>query len=53
MTVTPNEINTIRPSVEQSRGKVLAYGLGLGYYAFHAAQRADVTSVTVVEKSPL
>lgn len=52
MTVTPNEINTIQPAVRESRGKVLTYGLGLGYYAFHALLRDDVTSVTVVEKNP-
>lgn len=52
MTVTPNEINTIRPAVAQSRGRVLTYGLGLGYYAFHCLLRSDVESVTVVEKNP-
>lgn len=52
MTVTPNEINTIQPAVRQSRGRVLTYGLGLGYYAFHALLKKDVTGVTVVEKNP-
>ncbi len=52
MTVTPNEINTIRPAIEASRGKVLAFGLGLGYYAFHALLRPEVTQVTVVEQNP-
>ena len=52
MTVTPNEINTIQPAVQESRGKVLTYGLGLGYYAFHCLLKEDVSSVTVVEKNP-
>ena len=52
MTVTPNEINTIQPAVRESHGKVLTYGLGLGYYAFHCLLKEDVTSVTVVEKNP-
>lgn len=52
MTVTPNEINTIRPAITQSHGKVLTYGLGLGYYAFHCLLKEDVSSVTVVEKNP-
>ncbi len=52
MTITPNEINTIQPAVRESRGKVLTYGLGLGYYAFHCLLKDDVTSVTVVEKNP-
>lgn len=52
MTVTPNEINTIQPAVARSRGKVLTYGLGLGYYAFHCLLKEKVESVTVVEKNP-
>lgn len=52
MTVTPNEINTIQPAVQESRGKVLTYGLGLGYYAFHCLLKEDVESVTVVERNP-
>ena len=52
MTVTPNEINTIRPAVLESRGKVLTYGLGLGYYAFHCLLKAEVERVTVVERNP-
>lgn len=52
MTVTPNEINTILPAVQASHGKVLTYGLGLGYYAFHCLRKDDVSSVTVVEKNP-
>ena len=52
MTVTPNEINTIQPAVRKSRGKVLTYGLGLGYYAFHCLLKKDVESVTVVERNP-
>ena len=52
MTVTPNEINTIQPAVRKSWGKVLTYGLGLGYYAFHCLLKKDVSSVTVVEKNP-
>ncbi len=52
MTVTPNEINTMREPIRKSRGKVLTLGLGLGYFAFHASQKEDVSSVTVVERDP-
>ena len=51
MTVTPNEINTMQACLRETRGRVVAYGLGLGYYAFHALLSGDVTSVTVVERS--
>ena len=49
MTVTPNEVNTIRPMAEGSRGRVLCCGLGLGYFAFHALLNPAVSSVTVAE----
>lgn len=49
MTVTPLEINTIRPCIEAAHGKVLAYGLGLGYFAYMASIKAEVKSVTVIE----
>ena len=50
MLITPNEIETMRPAVRAARGRVLAYGLGLGYFAYMAARKEDVTSVTVVER---
>lgn len=52
MTVTPNEVETMREPITHARGKVLTLGLGLGYFSFHAAQKDTVTSVTVVEKDP-
>ncbi len=52
MTVTPNEINTIQPCVKASHGRVLTFGLGLGYYAFHCLLKSDVDTVTVVEQNP-
>ena len=50
MSVTPNEVQTIRPLAARSRGRVLCLGLGLGYYAFHALACPEVESVTVVER---
>ena len=52
MTVTPNEINTIRPFAQAVHGRVLAYGLGLGYFVCHALLNPAVESVTVVERNP-
>lgn len=51
MTLMPNEINTTLPAVARSHGRVLTYGLGLGYFAFMAARKEEVEHVTVVEKS--
>lgn len=49
MSLTPNEINTMRWNINRSRGKVLTFGLGLGYYAYKAAMKEDVEGVYVVE----
>ncbi|MBQ7173155.1 MAG: hypothetical protein IJR88_03475 [Clostridia bacterium] len=50
MTVTPNEIETMKEPIAHARGKVLTLGLGLGYYAFHASEKSDVESVTIIER---
>ena len=50
MTVTPNEIETMREPIANAHGKVLTLGLGLGYFAFSASQKESVESVTVVER---
>lgn len=50
MSITPNEIKTMQYGIEKAHGKVLTYGLGLGYYAFMTSRRAQVSSVTVVER---
>ena len=50
MSVTPNEINTAKPSLQRAHGRVLTSGLGLGYYAFMASRKQEVESVTVVER---
>lgn len=52
MTVTPNEAETMREVIREAHGRVLTYGLGLGYFAFHASQKPEVTTVTVIERDP-
>ena len=49
MLITPNEINTMRGAISHSHGRVLTFGLGLGYFAFMSARKDNVESVTVVE----
>lgn len=51
MTLMPNETVTTLPAVHRSHGRVLTFGLGLGYFAYRAALRREVESVTVVELS--
>ena len=52
MTVTPNEIATMEEAVQHARGHVVAMGLGLGYFAFRASEKPEVSRVTVVERDP-
>ena len=52
MTLTPGDVDTCTEAIEAAHGRVVTFGLGLGYFAFMAAAKPEVTSVTVVEKSP-
>ena len=49
MTITPNEVETMRKPVDQAFGHVLTFGLGLGYYAYMVSEKENVESVTIVE----
>jgi len=51
MTITPNEIETMKEPVEKANGNVLTYGLGLGYYTYMVSEKSDVSTVTVVEQN--
>ena len=50
MSVKPNEVETMKAPIANSRGRVLTLGLGMGYFAFHASQKNCVESVTVIER---
>ncbi len=50
MTLLPNEIITTKPHIQKAHGKVLTFGLGLGYFAYSAANKINVKTVTVVER---
>jgi hypothetical protein len=52
MTLMPNETNTSKYAIERATGRVLTYGLGLGYFTYMASLKENVESVTVVERSP-
>ncbi|AIQ51463.1 hypothetical protein [Paenibacillus sp. FSL R7-0331] len=51
MTITPNEIETMKEAVAGASGNVLTYGLGMGYYAYMASEKAEVRSVTIVDNN--
>ena len=50
MTITPNEIETMKQPIAKAHGRVLTLGLGLGYYAFMVSEKPNVSEITVVEK---
>lgn len=52
MSLVPHEIETMAPSLEHMAGRVAILGLGLGYYAFMASEKAEVERVEVYEKDP-
>lgn len=51
MTLTPVDLDTCEDAISEARGRVVTFGLGLGYYAYMAAMKEEVESVTVVELS--
>ena len=52
MTLTPVDLDTCDDAIAAAHGKVVTFGLGLGYFAYMASEKPEVTSVTVIEKSP-
>lgn len=50
MAIKPNETATIRFAVEAARGKVVTFGLGMGYYPYLVTLKDNVDSITVVER---
>lgn len=50
MSITPNEINTMKEPIDNAKGNVLTFGLGLGYFAYMCSLKDEVKSVTIIEK---
>ena len=50
MAIKPNEIETMRLAIENAQGRVLVYGLGMGYFAYMVSRKNDVDSVCIVER---
>ncbi len=51
MTLTPVDLDTCEEAIKEAKGKVVTFGLGLGYYAYMASEKENVDSVTIVELS--
>lgn len=52
MTLTPVDLDTSDEAIDAARGRVVTFGLGLGYYAYMCQRKPEVESITVVERSP-
>lgn len=52
MAIKPNEIETMRLPIGAVAGRVITFGLGMGYFAYHASEKDTVEQVTIVEKDP-
>lgn len=51
MTITPNEIETMKSPIEKAHGKVLTFGLGLGYFQYMISNKINVSEVYVVDSN--
>ena len=51
MTLTPVDVDTSQAAIEKARGKVVTFGLGLGYFTYRVSEKEEVESITVIEKS--
>ena len=51
MTLTPVDVDTCDEAIDKARGRVVTFGLGLGYYAYMVQRKPEVESITVVELS--
>ena len=49
MSFAPHDTETSEYQISHAHGKVLTYGLGLGYFAYMASEKKNVESVTVIE----
>lgn len=52
MTLTPVDLDTSSEAIEAAHGRVVTFGLGLGYYAYMCSEKPEVEEITVIERSP-
>lgn len=50
MSITPHEINTMEKEIDNAKGNVVIYGLGLGYFLYRVLNKKEVNKVVVIEK---
>lgn len=50
MAIKPNEIETMQPVIDSIEGRVVTFGLGLGYFPYMASLKEEVQNILVVER---
>ena len=50
MSITPNEIETMKKPLSMLKGDVTIFGLGLGYFAYMALLNKEVSHIKIIEK---
>lgn len=50
MAIKPNEIETMKAPIKNAGGRVLVYGLGIGYFAYMVSEKNEVERINVVER---
>lgn len=53
MTPTIMEYNTMKDEIDRASGKVLTFGLGIGFFQYMCLLKDNVESVTVIEKNEI
>lgn len=51
MAIKPNEIETMNEPINRAHGRVITFGLGMGYFAYMASLKDEVLGVTIVERN--
>ena len=49
MSISPNEVFTMKKPIYNAKGKVLTLGCGMGYFAYMASLKKEVESITIIE----
>lgn len=50
MAIKPSEIETMKCAIEAVSGKVVVFGLGLGYFPYMISLKSDVEEIVIVER---
>jgi predicted methyltransferase len=51
MSITPNEIETMKDPIAKANGNIVTFGLGLGYFAYMTSLKNDVKSITIIDNN--